>query len=185
MLVAIGREEGDMADTAFMGSTLCVEPAVLCVLLLAGAFAGYMLGRLLSEAAPGSSVGQIVRTAVGSEEEHKMVLCVRRDLKMGKGKIAAQCGHATLGAYKKSVKRNPEAIAAWEEYGQTKITLIIQDEAEMLQLSADAKKAGLVSHIVIDAGHTQVDPMSKTVLAIGPAPKPLVNTVTGHLRLMN
>jgi PTH2 family peptidyl-tRNA hydrolase len=27
----------------------------------------------------------------------KMVLCVRQDLKMTKGKIAAQCGHASLG----------------------------------------------------------------------------------------
>ena len=29
----------------------------------------------------------------------KMVLIVRDDLKMGIGKIGAQCGHATLGAY--------------------------------------------------------------------------------------
>ena len=29
-----------------------------------------------------------------------MVLVVRADLKMGKGKIGAQCGHAVLGAYK-------------------------------------------------------------------------------------
>lgn len=32
-----------------------------------------------------------------------MVLVVRSDLKMGKGKIGAQCGHAVLGAYKKVV----------------------------------------------------------------------------------
>ena len=35
--------------------------------------------------------------------EMKMVLVVRSDLKMGKGKIGAQCGHAVLGAYKKMV----------------------------------------------------------------------------------
>ena len=29
----------------------------------------------------------------------KMILVVRDDLKMGKGKIGAQCGHATLGTY--------------------------------------------------------------------------------------
>jgi len=33
-------------------------------------------------------------------EDVKMVLVVREDLKMGKGKIGAQCGHATLGVYK-------------------------------------------------------------------------------------
>jgi len=30
---------------------------------------------------------------------HKMILAVRVDLKMGKGKIGAQCGHAAMGAY--------------------------------------------------------------------------------------
>ena len=38
-------------------------------------------------------------------EPMKMVLVVRTDLDMGKGKIAAQCGHATLAAYKIAVKR--------------------------------------------------------------------------------
>jgi PTH2 family peptidyl-tRNA hydrolase len=32
-----------------------------------------------------------------STTEYKLVLCVREDLKMGIGKIAAQCCHATLG----------------------------------------------------------------------------------------
>ena len=30
-----------------------------------------------------------------------MMMAVRNDLGMTKGKIGAQCGHATLGAYKK------------------------------------------------------------------------------------
>ena len=38
-------------------------------------------------------------------EPLKMVLVVRTDLDMGKGKIAAQCGHATLAAYKIAAKR--------------------------------------------------------------------------------
>ena len=36
-------------------------------------------------------------TASLMPREFKMVLVVRNDLKMGKGKIGAQCGHATLG----------------------------------------------------------------------------------------
>ena len=39
-------------------------------------------------------------------EECKMVLVVRTDLGMQKGKIAAQCGHATLGALDKINKYN-------------------------------------------------------------------------------
>ena len=36
------------------------------------------------------------------EERYKLVFLVRTDLGMGVGKIAAQVGHATLGAYKQS-----------------------------------------------------------------------------------
>ena len=32
----------------------------------------------------------------------KQVMVVRRDLKMGKGKIAAQCCHGSIGSYKKT-----------------------------------------------------------------------------------
>ena len=37
-------------------------------------------------------------------DEVKMALVVRDDLKMGKGKIGAQCGHATLGTFKRVEK---------------------------------------------------------------------------------
>lgn len=32
----------------------------------------------------------------------KQVMVVRRDLKMGKGKIAAQCCHGSIGSYKRT-----------------------------------------------------------------------------------
>ena len=32
-------------------------------------------------------------------DDVKMVLVVRTDLKMGSGKMAAQCGHATIGTF--------------------------------------------------------------------------------------
>jgi hypothetical protein len=60
-------------------------------------------------------------------EEIKMVLVVRTDLKMGTGKIAAQCSHATLGVYMKMMKnKDPTQLAwlkKWIDVGQAKITL--------------------------------------------------------------
>ena len=44
-------------------------------------------------------------------EPNKMVLVVRTDLDMGKGKMAAQCGHATLAAYK--IARNVYPKVCW------------------------------------------------------------------------
>lgn len=52
-----------------------------------------------------------------------MVLIVRDDLKMGKGKIGAQCGHATLGVYRVVQKLAKESeywkkvFEKWNENG--------------------------------------------------------------------
>lgn len=59
------------------------------------------------------------------------MLIVRTDLKMGHGKIAAQCGHATLAAYKTARKTHPKALRFWQYHGQAKIAVKIQSEAEM------------------------------------------------------
>jgi hypothetical protein len=53
-----------------------------------------------------------------SVSEVKMVLCVRQDLKMTKGKIAAQCGHAALGMYMKFQQREATLMQNWYGYKQ-------------------------------------------------------------------
>ncbi len=57
------------------------------------------------------------RIRAGLMEECKMVLVVRTDLKMDKGKIAAQCGHATLACYKTALQTNPAIVKQWERIG--------------------------------------------------------------------
>lgn len=49
--------------------------------------------------------GRLSVTAVAMQ-----VLCVNASLAMGKGKIAAQCGHATLGAYKRALRYTPNSV---------------------------------------------------------------------------
>nr|GMD12667.1 peptidyl-tRNA hydrolase 2, mitochondrial-like [Ipomoea batatas] len=53
---------------------------------------------------------------------------------MGKGKIAAQCSHATLGLYKKLYNRAPKALGRWEMCGQVKVVVKIESEDDMLVL---------------------------------------------------
>ncbi|CAJ0826227.1 15974_t:CDS:10 [Entrophospora sp. SA101] len=88
------------------------------------------------------------------------------------GKIAAQCSHATLACYKKLQKTNPDLLMAWEDSGQPKIALKINDEQEMISLQEKAKDLNLCAKIIQDAGRTQVDPGSKTVIGIGPEKMP-------------
>ncbi|CAG8476374.1 14189_t:CDS:2 [Funneliformis caledonium] len=106
-------------------------------------------------------------------DEFKLVLLIRNDLGMTKGKVAAQCSHATLACYQSLQKSNPQLLEAWETSGQPKITLKVKDYDEMLSLANKAKEFGLCAKIIRDAGHTQVASGSSTVLGIGP----------GHLKL--
>ncbi|KAH8950674.1 hypothetical protein BDL97_10G097300 [Sphagnum fallax] len=98
--------------------------------------------------------------------DFKMVLAVRNDLKMGKGKVAAQCSHATLGLYKKVFHCAPKALQRWEMCSQVKVVTKVNSEQEMLFLQSRAKSMKLPCHITIDAGRTQIAPNSRTVLAI-------------------
>ncbi|CEL93222.1 unnamed protein product [Vitrella brassicaformis CCMP3155] len=109
------------------------------------------------------------------EHECKLVLIVRNDLGMGKGKIGAQCGHATLGAYKKALRTNSPYLESWEDNGQPKICLKANDEEELDQLRTTANAKG---------GRTQIAEGSRTVLALGPGPAGLIDEVSGHLKLM-
>lgn len=116
-------------------------------------------------------------------EDFKMVLVVRNDLKMGKGKIAAQCSHATLGLYKKLLHRAPKALNRWEMCGQVKVVVKIESEEDLLVLQEKAKSLNIPTHVTIDAGRTQIAPNSRTVMAIiGPAE--MVDDVTGGLKLL-
>ncbi|CAL5408085.1 unnamed protein product [Camellia sinensis] len=93
-------------------------------------------------------------------EDFKMVLVVRNDLKMGKGKIAAQCSHATLGLYKKLLHRAPKALNRWEMCGQVKVVVKIESEEDLLVLQEKAKSLNIPTHVTIDAGRTQIAPTS-------------------------
>ena len=64
------------------------------------------------------------------DDDFKMVLIVRNDLKMGKGKVAAQCSHATLGCYEEALK-NPKVLSYWLDCGQAKVVLKCEEEKEL------------------------------------------------------
>ena len=87
----------------------------------------------------------------GILDECKLVLVVRSDLKMDKGKIAAQCSHATLACYKAMLKHNPSVLRQWERSGQAKVTLKCPSEAELMQLQSRAREAHLCAESIRDA----------------------------------
>merc|ERR1712179_848234 len=99
-------------------------------------------------------------------EDCKMVLVVRNDLKMGKGKAAAQCSHAAVGAYKIAKKSSASVLRAWEKCGQPKIVTKVDNEDELLKIYQNGRSLNLICSVIQDAGRTQIAPGSKTVVAI-------------------
>ena len=98
---------------------------------------------------------------VDTGEESKMVLCVRTDLGMSKGKIAAQAGHATLGAYNKAKRMAPGLVRRWERDSQPKIALAIKGANQARDLEERARAASLPTYVVHDAGRTQIAAVSE------------------------
>ncbi|KAK3901443.1 peptidyl-tRNA hydrolase PTH2-domain-containing protein [Staphylotrichum tortipilum] len=125
-------------------------------------------------------------------EECKLVLVVRTDLGMTKGKIAAQASHATLACYKsllRAAQSSPQSpssqiLRQWERQGQAKIAVQVKSEEELLELMARARSLGITAEVIADAGRTQIASGSRTVLGVGPAPKSVVDQVTGGLKLL-
>ncbi|KAI7994230.1 hypothetical protein LOK49_LG11G01758 [Camellia lanceoleosa] len=121
--------------------------------------------------------------STNTDEELKMVLVVRQDLKMGAGKIASQCAHAATGMYSELMQSQRSLLRQWELCGQPKIVVTCKNQQEMNKLKEAAENIGLPTFVVADAGRTQVSAGSKTVLAIGPGSKASVDSITRKLRL--
>lgn len=127
------------------------------------------------DAAPSSSSSSRPRG------DYKLLLVVRRDLKMGNGKIAAQCCHATIGAVERC---DASVIDYWRRQGEAKVVVKCDGEASMDAVRRSASRSGVPTYVVHDAGRTQIAAGSRTVLALGPAPVDEIDAVASHLKLL-
>jgi len=114
----------------------------------------------------------------------KQAIVVRSDLRMGKGKVAAQVAHASLASAEAARERKRGWYDGWKDEGQAKIVLRVESEAELDELFQKAKSEGLPASLVQDRGLTQVEPGTVTCLGIGPGPDAAIDGITGKLRLL-
>ena len=113
----------------------------------------------------------------------KQVIVVRTDLDMGKGKIAAQVGHACVLGAEHVRKSNPEWFTEWWN-GQEKVVVKVSSLKELEGIKQGAIELGLPWSEVTDAGHTQIEPGTTTCISLGPAPEERVDKITGELSLL-
>jgi PTH2 family peptidyl-tRNA hydrolase len=118
------------------------------------------------------------------EFEYKQVIVFRGDLKLSKGKIAAQAGHAAVSAAQEANKSHRSWWEAWLFEGQRKIAVKVKDEKELLELEEQAKESGLPNALIVDRGLTEIPPDTVTCLGIGPAPAEMMDRLTGNLPLL-
>ena len=110
-----------------------------------------------------------------------MYLIVNNDLNMSKGKIAAQVGHIVESIIEELVKAEIfssnqskkksflEDYNLWKRVGRAKIVLkATQEEIKQLSILDDAR-------YIIDAGLTQVEPGSMTVVGFLPSKTKIEN----------
>lgn len=112
------------------------------------------------------------------------MVAVRRDLEMGKGKIAVQVGHATITVSEEAKRQRPDWWKQWFNEGQRKVVVKVNSESELRDIMRDAEELGLPTAIIQDSGLTQVEPGTATCVGIGPAPAELIDKITGMLPLL-
>ena len=135
----------------------------------------------------------------------KQMIVVRRDLKMRKGKIAAQAGHACIEALLMAMHkenrlgdlldtpagmmlqmngREESPLTEWFGGGVAKICVYVDSEEELMAIAAKAEEMGIIAAVITDAGATEFHGVpTRTCLALEPLPAEVADTLTGGLPL--
>jgi PTH2 family peptidyl-tRNA hydrolase len=119
-----------------------------------------------------------------SEFRYKQVIVFRSDLKLSRGKVAAQAGHAAVSAAEEARKHHKKWWEDWIDEGQRKIAVKVKSEKDLLELEKTAIELALPCALIIDKGLTEIPPGTITCLGVGPAPAEEVDKLTGKLPLL-
>ncbi|MGL4669553.1 MAG: peptidyl-tRNA hydrolase Pth2 [Methanobacteriaceae archaeon] len=111
----------------------------------------------------------------------KQVMIIRTDIKMSKGKVAAQCCHGAIGAYQNT---DTGKIRNWESDGSKKVVLKVASVEDLFELKEIAKRLNVPNYLVRDAGRTELPASTITCLAIGPDEDEIIDKITRDLKLL-
>ena len=160
-----------------------------------------------AEPAPHATPSKRKGRAMVSSYKAKQMIVMRRDLKMRKGKIAAQAGHACVEAVLMALAREgrlndvcvtpdeswvyladdgaqPSPLTDWFGAGVAKVCVYVDSEEALLELAAKGREEGFLCALVRDAGHTEFhgEP-TFTCLAFEPLRPEQIDPLTGELPL--
>lgn len=141
----------------------------------------------------------------------KQMIVMRRDLKMRKGKIAAQAGHACVEATLMALAREHRldqvrvataedgsptwvyldddgtqrsALSDWFDAGVAKVCVYVDSEEDLLDLAERGRRLGFAVALIRDAGLTEFHgEATYTCLAFEPLRAEDIDPLTGKLPL--
>ena len=137
----------------------------------------------------------------------KQMIVMRRDLKMRKGKIAAQAGHACVEATLMALVRENRLnqvrvtesgnwvyleddggestpLTRWFDKGVAKVCVYVDGEEALLEIAQKGKELGFAVALVRDAGFTEFHgEATYTCLAFEPLAPEDIDPITGELPL--
>lgn len=130
----------------------------------------------------------------------KQYIIVRKDLDMPAGKLAAQAGHASVGALLKCGKPmsgfvsgnemgylidySNSAVKEWLEGDFAKVCLEVNSEEELKKCYEIAKENNLPCSYIVDNGTTVFNGIkTPTCVGIGPAHSEEIEPLFKHLKL--
>lgn len=129
----------------------------------------------------------------------KQVIVIRKDLKMRKGKIAAQASHASLNALMPNIVIDDDGfslpseiykgyfddVKEWLKGSHAKVVIYVNSEQELLDVYDQAVSNGLPASLIRDNGLTEFNGVKTyTAVGIGPVRNEMFIGLTDHLPLL-
>jgi len=118
------------------------------------------------------------------EGEFKLVILMRSDLKMSKGKTAAQAAHAAVTCALASKKNDTRTFDRWMSEGQKKVVLKVTSLKELYEFKAIADAQRITNSLITDQGRTEIPAGSVTCMGLGPAPNAVLDKINGGLSML-
>lgn len=113
---------------------------------------------------------------------YKLAILVRSDLKMSRGKVLAQAGHAIVEATVKTYTKTT-IFYKWQADGEKIVILKVPNEKTLDTIIEIANRKNVQQGVVVDAGLTEVMPGTKTVGYVGPDYDNKIDKLVGQLKL--
>lgn len=113
----------------------------------------------------------------------KQIIVMIKELRLTKGKMAAQACHASLSAYKLAKAKHPHHAKLWEEEGEKKVIVYVDKTKDLFELFHRIPEE-IPKVMITDAGKTHLEPGTVTCLGIGPYYEDELDKYTRNLKLV-